>query len=79
MFTMWIILAIATTVGLVMLIGGRLLNESLAHEGLCPVCGGDGGPCQHCNGFGIIVDANKIHVSIPQTEDSSKQTQKSPS
>lgn len=77
MFTVWIFLAILSTLGLVVFVSGRLLNESLAHEGLCPVCGGEGGPCKNCNGFGIIVDASKVQSSIPQTGDSSKRTQKS--
>lgn len=75
MFALWIVLALFTALGLTMLVSANLVKESLAHEGLCPVCGGAGGPCKHCNGFGIIVDVNKGQSSIRQPDDDPKQTQ----
>ncbi|ESA32591.1 hypothetical protein N836_25075 [Leptolyngbya sp. Heron Island J] len=77
MFTLWIVLALLTALGLMMLVSASLLQKSLAHEGLCPVCGGSGGPCKHCNGFGIIVDASKSQSSMAQNDDESKKAQKS--
>lgn len=77
MFPVWIFLAILAALGFVMFVSIRLSNESLAHEGLCPVCSGEGGPCEYCNGYGIIVDATKAHSRPPQVSDSSQKTQKS--
>lgn len=58
MNTVWVGLAVAAPVGLILFIGNRLLNSSLTHEGLCPVCMGEGGPCKHCNGLGVIVKSS---------------------
>ncbi|MEA5466745.1 hypothetical protein [Leptothoe sp. PORK10 BA2] len=66
MFALWIVLAVLTTCGLLWIIGDRLLQQSLAHEGICPVCNGEGGPCETCNGFGIIVDATKTQSPFRQ-------------
>lgn len=77
MFILWIVLAALTALTLLMLLSKRLLKESLAHEGLCPVCGGEGGPCNHCNGFGIIIDATKNPSDIAQADDGSKKVHKS--
>ncbi|MBT9317661.1 hypothetical protein [Leptothoe spongobia] len=73
MFALWIILALLAAFGLIMLIGDRLLKQSLNHEGICPVCNGSGGPCDTCNGFGIIVDATQIQSQLPS--DISKETE----
>lgn len=56
MNTLWLVLSALTPLGLMMLVGNRLLKNSLTHEGLCPVCLGEGGPCKTCNGLGVIVD-----------------------
>ena len=77
MFTLWIVLALFTALGLMVFVSANLLQKSLAHEGLCPACGGQGGPCKHCNGFGIIVDASKSQTSMSQTDDESQKAQKS--
>ena len=77
MFALWIVLALLAALGLTMLVSANLLKESLAHEGLCPVCGGEGGPCEHCNGFGIIIDVNQSQSLLRQADDGSKQTQRS--
>ncbi|MGD1949132.1 MAG: hypothetical protein ACFB14_05740 [Leptolyngbyaceae cyanobacterium] len=74
---LWIFLAILVLLGATIAIGNRLFDDSLAREGLCPVCGGEGGPCDHCNGFGIIVDASKTQSALPQPEESSIKTHKS--
>ena len=66
MFPLWIVLALVTVFGLIMLIGDRLLKQSLTHEGICPVCNGEGGPCDTCNGFGIIIDAKTTAQSPPR-------------
>ncbi len=66
MFALWIVLTVLVTGGLLWLISNRLLKQSLAHEGICPVCNGEGGPCETCNGFGIIVDATKSQSSFSQ-------------
>ncbi|NEQ54631.1 MAG: hypothetical protein F6K11_31615 [Leptolyngbya sp. SIO3F4] len=73
MLILWILLAPLTAFGLVMLIGDRLLKESLTHEGLCPVCKGTGGPCGTCNGFGMIIDVTKIQPQL--TSDRLKETE----
>ena len=77
MSIVWIFLAILGLIAIAIVIGSRFFDESLAHEGLCPVCGGEGGPCDHCNGFGIIVDVAKTRSALPQTEDDATKTQKS--
>ena len=74
MVALWILLALLAALGLVMLIGDRLLKQSLAHEGICPVCKGSGGLCNHCNGYGLIVDAAKIQSQLPN--DTAKATEK---
>lgn len=66
MFALWIVLTVLAACGLLWLIGNRLLKQSLDHEGICPVCNGEGGPCETCNGFGIIVDATKPQSPFPQ-------------
>lgn len=65
MVALWIILALLAAFSLIMLIGDRLLKQSLAHEGICPACNGSGGPCDTCNGFGIIIDASSIPSQLP--------------
>ena len=77
MVILWIVLTLLVAFGLIMLIGDRLLAQSLSNEGICPVCNGAGGPCDHCNGYGVIVDANKIQSQLP--EDTSKAVEKAES
>ncbi len=77
MLALWIVLALLAALALTMFVGANLLKESLAHEGLCPVCNGEGGPCEHCNGFGIIIDVNKSQSSLHQSDDGPKQAQRS--
>ena len=60
---LWFFLAVLTVVAVIMFVGDRLLKESLTHEGLCPMCGGEGGPCETCNGLGVIVDPAKSQLS----------------
>ncbi|MGD1855472.1 MAG: hypothetical protein ACFB2W_14605 [Leptolyngbyaceae cyanobacterium] len=72
MFALWIILTLLAIFGLIMLIGDRLLTESLSHEGICPTCNGAGGPCDTCNGFGIIVDGTKLKSQLPHDRASEK-------
>lgn len=74
MVALWILLALLAAFGLIMLIGDRLLKQSLAQEGICPVCNGTGGPCNHCNGYGLIVDAAKIQSQLPN--DTARATEK---
>lgn len=59
----WVALAAIAPLSLITLVGNRLLNDSLTHEGLCPVCSGAGGPCKHCNGLGVIVKTTKEQIS----------------
>lgn len=73
MVVLWIFLALLAAFGLTMLVGDRLLQRSLANEGICPVCNGAGGPCNHCNGYGLIVDATKIQSQLPN--DTAKATE----
>ncbi|MEM9265406.1 MAG: hypothetical protein AAGA46_07775 [Cyanobacteria bacterium P01_F01_bin.13] len=75
MIALWIIVAIVAGFGLTMLLGDRLLKQSLNHEGICPVCNGESGPCEHCNGFGLIVDVTKTPSSLPQSSDSIKEVE----
>ena len=73
MFALRIVLVASMAFGLIWLIGGRLLKESLAHGGLCPVCNGEGGPCVQCNGLGVIVpDSHKDRSFISRSEDSAR-------
>lgn len=77
MFPLWIVLTLSSALGLILFISDRLLNQSLAHEGICPVCGGEGGPCDTCNGFGIIIDAKTTAQSPPrQSSNSATETEK---
>ena len=72
MVALWIILALTAALGLMMALSDRLFKQSLVHGGLCPVCNDKGGPCEHCNGFGIIIDATKVPSQLP--ENNAKET-----
>ncbi len=66
MILLWISLAILAGFSLILWIGDRLLKQSLAHAGICPMCHGEGGPCNTCNGFGMIVDVATTRSPLPQ-------------
>lgn len=59
MNTVWVGLAVVAPVVFLLIVGNRLLNSSLNQEGLCPVCLGEGGPCKHCDGLGVIVKQDR--------------------
>lgn len=76
MNALWVVLAVLAAFGLLMLIGNYLIKNSMAHQGLCPVCFGEGGPCKACNGLGVIVEPSKNQASECQESEAVKKGEK---